>query len=177
MSLAAQNYSAAVEEGTNAQINMELKASQIYLSMAAYFGRDNVALPGLARFFKKSSDEEREHGEKLIEYMLQRGGRVVLQSIPAPEVEWQSAKNAMEFTLALEKEVNKSLLNLHDVAAQNVDPHFCDFLEGQYLTEQVEAIKHLADLLTQLNRVGADGLGLYIWDKELLESLEEDKKN
>jgi ferritin heavy chain len=68
------------------QINLELKASHIYLSMASYFARDNVALPGLHQFFKKSSEEEREHAEKLIDYQNKRGGKVAIQGIPAPDV-------------------------------------------------------------------------------------------
>ncbi|KAI9142528.1 ferritin-like superfamily [Paraphysoderma sedebokerense] len=164
---ARQNFNTAVEEGINQQINMEMKASQIYLSLSAYFSRDRIALPGLAKFFMKSSDEEREHAKKLMDYVNKRGGKVVLQSIAAPDVEWQSAKNAMEFTLALEKEVNKALLNLHNLSDQHSDVHFCDFLEGEFLNEQVEALKMIADLLTQLDRVGGDGLGLYLWDKEL----------
>ena len=46
-----------------------------------YFDRDDVALPGFASFFKKASDEEREHAEKLMKFQNQRGGRVVLQDI------------------------------------------------------------------------------------------------
>jgi len=57
------------------------------------------------------------------------------------------------------KDVNKSLLNLHKVAEENNDPQLCDFIETEYLEEQVEAIKKIADLVTQLNRVGGDGLG------------------
>jgi ferritin heavy chain len=46
-----------------------------------FFDRDDIALPGFAKYFKKSSDEEREHAEKLMKFQNQRGGRVVLQSI------------------------------------------------------------------------------------------------
>lgn len=31
-----------------------------------YFDRDDVSLPGMRKFFKESSDEEREHAEKLM---------------------------------------------------------------------------------------------------------------
>ncbi len=58
--------------------------SHIYHSMYAYFDRDNVALPGLARYFLKTSGEEREHAEKLMEYQNRRGGRVRMSHIPAP---------------------------------------------------------------------------------------------
>ena len=46
-----------------------------------YFDRDDVALHGFHKFFKKSSDEEREHAEKLMKYQNKRGGRIVLQQI------------------------------------------------------------------------------------------------
>jgi len=52
-----------------------------------YFDRDDVALPGFAKFFKKSSDEEREHSEKLMKFQNKRGGRVVLQDIKVGRVQ------------------------------------------------------------------------------------------
>ena len=41
-----------------------------------------------------------------------------------------------------------------------------DFIEGEYLKEQVEAIKELSDHVTQLKRCGP-GLGEFMYDKEL----------
>ena len=41
-----------------------------------------------------------------------------------------------------------------------------DFVEGEFLKEQVEAEKEIGDLLTKMQRAG-DGLGLHIIDKEL----------
>lgn len=45
------------------------------------FDRDNVGLKGFYNFFKKNSDEEREHAEKLMKYQNMRGGRILLQDI------------------------------------------------------------------------------------------------
>lgn len=45
----------------------------------------------------------------------------------------------------------------------------CDFLEDNYLREQVESIKEIADHVTNLKRVGP-GLGEYMYDKESMES-------
>ena len=72
---------------------------------------------------------------------------------------------------------------MHKVADGNGDPQMCDFIEAEYLGEQVEAIKKLADMVTQLNRVGEGklwmhkliflikpyslGLGVYLWDQQL----------
>jgi len=48
------------------------------------------------------------------------------------------------------------------------DPHLTDFLEGEFLDEQVKSIKEYADYITNLRRVGP-GLGEYIFDKEELQ--------
>ena len=58
------------------------------------------------------------------------------------------------------------MLDLHRVAAGAEDAHLCDFLESEYLTEQVEGIKAVGDLITKMKRAG-DGLGLHIIDKEM----------
>merc|ERR1719242_3030527 len=64
------------------------------MSMAAYFDRDDVALPGFAKRFRANCDEEREHAQ------------------------------------------------------------MTDFLEGEYLKEQVEAQKEIGDLITKMKRAG-----------------------
>jgi len=163
-----QNYHAESEAGVNKQINLELYASYVYQSMAFYFDRDDVALKGFHKFFDKSSQEEREHAEKLMKFQNQRGGRIVLQNIQKPERdEWGSGLEAMQAALALEKNVNQSLLDLHKLADSHGDAQMTDFIEANYLTEQVEAIKELSDYVTNLKRVGT-GLGEYIFDKETL---------
>ena len=47
-----QNYAPECEAGVNKQINMELYANYVYTSMAFYFARDDVALPGFHNYFK-----------------------------------------------------------------------------------------------------------------------------
>jgi ferritin heavy chain len=75
----------------------------VYLSLSAWAGHVNQALPGLEKFFKESAEEEREHAQKLINYQNRRGGKVILQTLQAPESDWSSARNAIESTLQLEK--------------------------------------------------------------------------
>lgn len=164
-----QNYHEECEAGVNKQINLELYASYVYQSMSFYFDRDDVALPGFSKYFKKASDEEREHAEKLMKFQNQRGGRIMLQAIQKPERdEWESGLVAMQAALALEKNVNQSLLDLHALSDSHGDAQFSDFIEANYLTEQVEAIKELSDHVTNLKRVGT-GLGEYMFDKETLQ--------
>ena len=68
-----QNFHQETEAAINAQINMELTASYVYQSMGFYYDRDDVALPGFSKYFKKQSEEEREHAEKLMSYLNKRG--------------------------------------------------------------------------------------------------------
>ena len=167
MSKVRQNFHSNSEAFINKQINMELYASYVYLSMHAYFTRDDVALHGFAKFFKKNSDEERDHAMKLMDYQNMRGGRIVFQDIAKPnKTEWSSPLEAVEAALELEKTVNQSLLELHKTADASNDPQMTDFIEGEYLEEQVHAIKELGDLTTRMRRAG-DGLGIHLIDKEL----------
>lgn len=160
-----QNFHADSEAGINRQINLELYASYVYQSLAMYFDRDDVALPGFHKFFKSNSDEEREHAEKLMKYQNKRGGRIVLQPIQKPDRdEWGSCLDAMQAALALEKSVNQALLDLHKVASSHGDEQMTDFLEGEFLNEQVESIKKISDYITQLKMVGT-GLGEFQFDK------------
>merc|ERR1712114_170944 len=167
MSAIKQNFHLETEAWINKQINMELYASYVYLSMSAYFARNDIALHGFAKRFRLASAEEKDHAEKLISYQILRGGRVTFQAINKPNLEdWGTAVEAMEASLELERTVNESLLAMHKVAGEHGDAQMTDFIEGTFLKEQVEAIKEIGDLITKMRRAG-DGLGLHIIDKEL----------
>lgn len=173
VSVIRQNYHQDCEAAINKQINLEFYASYVYLSMAHHFERDDIALRGFAKYFRKNSLEEREHGEKLMDFQNKRGGRVVLQNVQKPERDdWGTGLDAMQAALALEKNVNQSLLDLHKLAAQHNDPHMCDFLEDHFLREQVDSIKEIAGHVTNLKRVGP-ALGEYMFDKETLHGEED----
>lgn len=166
MSRVRQNFHNDCEKALNTQINVELHASYVYLSMAYYFDRSDVALEGFHKYFKKCSDEEREHAIKLMTYQNKRGGTIHLMPIESPPEEWTDSKSAVNAALTLEKDVNKDLLELHALASTHSDPHLMDFLETEFLTEQVNSIHELATHLTNIERV-SNSLGEFIFDKEL----------
>lgn len=121
-----------------------------------------------------------------MEYLNKRGGRIILTNISAPEKQdWGTAQEAMTSALELEKHVNEvkiqkgcfsqliiffyqNLLKLHSVASGHMDVNLCDFLETNYLQEQVDVIKEIADHITNLERVG-EGLGVFMFDQQLKE--------
>ena len=103
-----------------------------------------------------------------MDYQNMRGGKVVFQDVQRPtKSEWSDPLDAAEDALDLEKSVNQSLLDLHKVADGAGDAQMTDFLEGEYLKEQVEAAKELSDLITKIKRVGATGTGIYLLDKDM----------
>ena len=159
-----QNWSKLCEKTLNDQINLELLASYTYLFLSTYFGRDDVALNPLVEYFNKASLEEREHAFKLIEYQNKRGGIVELDVIACPTINFKTKNNVMEafeFSLQLEKKVNKSLLDLHKIGESENDPQFCDYIEGEFLNEQMEANSDLSKIITQIEMIGDDGHGIW----------------
>uniref|UniRef100_A0A8C4R4N3 Ferritin n=1 Tax=Eptatretus burgeri TaxID=7764 RepID=A0A8C4R4N3_EPTBU len=182
---------------------MYMHASYIYISMSYYFSRDDVALENFSRFFHKRSLEEWENAEKLMSYQNQHGGRILLKDIKRPEKDdWTNGLVVLELALQLEKNVNQSLLDLLNIAANKKYPQviyplhvllssvvplksfmlflsrasfislllsfqMCDFLEREFLDEQVQAIKKLGDFVTNLKRLGVpgNGVGEYLFDK------------
>ncbi|KAL9828308.1 Ferritin-2 [Arabidopsis thaliana] len=145
---------------------VEYNVSYVYHALYAYFDRDNVGLKGFANL------EERGHAEMFMEYQNKRGGRVKLQSILMPVSEFDheekgDALHAMELALSLEKLTNEKLLKLQSVGVKNNDVQLVDFVESEFLGEQVEAIKKISEYVAQLRRIGK-GHGVWHFDQMLL---------
>ena len=64
------------------QIGHEYYSSYLYLQMASYFESEN--LDGFAQWMKVQTREEREHGDKMFEFLQDRGVRVILRALPQP---------------------------------------------------------------------------------------------
>ena len=156
----------------NRQINMEYTASYAYDYLSSYFDRNSVGLKGVAKYFRKASDEEREHAHKLIAYQNMRGGEVVLNNIVLENISLDGCgandvKRSFEIALDLEKQVYNSLLLLHKAAEDANDPQFADFIESEYLEEQVEAISEIEKYISMLVRIGEDGHGIWEFNNKL----------
>lgn len=78
-SYARVDYDPKCEAAINEQINIEYTISYVYHALHSYFARDNVGLPGFAKFFGEASEEERGHAQLLMDYQVKRGGRVELK--------------------------------------------------------------------------------------------------
>lgn len=163
------------EGALNEQINIEYNMSYIYHAMYAYFARDNVYLPGIAAHFLKECLEERGHVELLMNYQIKRGGRVELQSIMPPQVDYDhpekgDALYAFELSLSLEKLNNDRLIALHRVAGEADDANMQDFIEGEFFADQVETIEEVSRFVGQLRRVGNKGDAVWHFDQAMLKA-------
>ncbi|XP_051969724.1 ferritin, lower subunit-like [Xyrauchen texanus] len=172
MSLVKQNFHQNNEANINKLINLKLMASYVFQSLGMYFDRDDVALPNFSKFSLERSKKEREQAELLLKYQNTRGGRILLQTIAKPSRdEWKGGLDAITFSLEYQKSLNRSLLEIHQAAGENSDPHLCDFLEGHFLTDSHDTIKKLGDYTSTLTRITSSdphGMGEYLFDKHTL---------
>ena len=163
------------EELLNKQIKYELNVSNFYVTLSVYFNNSEIGLNGLGHFFNKMYEEVRQHSKMFMDYLNERCGNVVIPTIEDYSLDFleNSEKNnillAMEESLKKEIEVNKYLLELHKKAGDCNDPQLCDFLEGNFLNEQVKSIYELSQFISQLKLIGNNGYGLYEFNNKLLD--------
>ncbi|MFA4924563.1 MAG: ferritin, partial [Ignavibacteriaceae bacterium] len=96
-----------IEKALNAQLNKEFFSSYLYLSMSSYFESKN--LTGMSAWMKIQANEEHLHAMKFYAYIIQKGGRAILNNIEAPANDWKSPLNAFEDTYEHEKFITASI--------------------------------------------------------------------
>ncbi len=156
--------SKAVQDAINEQIKNELYSAHQYLSMSAYC--ESVTLPGFAHWMRAQAQEEREHAMKFYDFLLNRNGRVVLQAIEQPVVEFGSPVEVFEQALEQEQKVTAQINELYGLVLSENDYASQAFLQW-FLTEQVEEEKNVGDVLETLKMIGDEGETLFLFDREL----------
>lgn len=166
------NWHVFLENSLNNQITLELFASHSYLYLYEYFIRDNIGYKNIAEFFRIQSLEEKQHAEEFIKYQALRGGIVKFDIIEKPDdfinhnqINLKSdIQMAFEYALKLEQEVYNNLLKLHKLAEEKNDPSFADYLEGNFLNEQLQSINQISTYISQISKIKFDGFGLFQFD-------------
>jgi len=156
--------SKVLEKELNKQVNSEFSAEYEYLSMAAYF--HSIDLDGIANYFHVQAQEEHFHGLKIYSYIISKGGKVVLQSIKAPAVDFKSPVDVFEKALKHEQAVTISINDLMDTAIGENDHAVNSFLKW-YVDEQVEEEALATKNLNRIKLVKGQGEGLLILDQQL----------
>lgn len=156
--------SKAIQDAINEQIKNELYSAHQYLSMAAYC--ESANLPGFAHWMLAQAQEEREHAMKFYNFLLNRKGRVILQAIEQPVVEFGSPLEVFEQALEQEQQVTAQINELYGLTTSENDYASQAFLQW-FLTEQVEEEKNVGDVLETLHMIGDEGEALFLFDREL----------
>jgi len=153
-----------IQEAINEQLNREMFSEYLYLSMQAWFASES--LDGFANWMAVQAQEEHFHAMKFYQYIIDRGGKVVLKAIAEPEHEFKSAQTAFEMTLKHEQYITKSINELVDLAIKENDHALRSFLQW-YVDEQVEEEANADKLLKQLILIKKDAHAILMLDREL----------
>ncbi len=153
-----------MENALNKQVNAELYSSYLYLGMESYF--QSINLQGFATWMRGQVQEELFHAMKFYNYIHERGGKVVLDSIGRPDSSWQSPLGAFETILAHEQKVTGLVNNLMDQAI-TVKDHATQIFLQWFVTEQVEEEDTVGGVVNKLRLIGEDTSGLFLLDAEL----------
>jgi len=93
--------------------------------------------------------EELDHAAKLFKHVTDRSGRVVLEAIEKPPVEFGSLKEVFQAVLAHEQKVTGLINKLYETALAEKD--YPAQIELQwFIKEQVEEEKTVEDILAQI---------------------------
>jgi ferritin len=148
----------------NTQVNYELYSAYLYLSMAAHFEAANML--GFAHWMKVQAKEEQVHGMKFYEYILDRGGKVVLQAIPQPPADFSSPLAIFEQVYEHEKVVTGRIHLLYGMAVAENDYAAQSFLTW-FENEQVEEEKNDTQILDWLKMAADSPNALFMIDSML----------
>jgi len=153
-----------MEKALNEQLKWEAFSAYLYWSMSAYF--DSLDLKGFASWMRVQALEEMTHAEKFFNFICERGGRVRLAAIDAPETEWDSPLAAFEAALGHEGLVTGRINKLVDLALAESD-HAANIFLQWFVTEQVEEEATAGEIVKKLTLIGDATGPLFMLDSTL----------
>lgn len=153
-----------VEKALNEQINKEMFSWYLYTSMSSYFS--DLSFDGFANWMMMQALEELSHARKIYEYVIDRGGRAILEQIDKPQAEWDSPMAAFEGAYEHEQYITKSIHDLVDVAVAEDDKATQIFLNW-FVEEQVEEEATVSAIVDKFKMMGDFKGGIFMLDREL----------
>ncbi len=153
-----------MEAALNEQIKEELASAYLYLSMSAHFAAEGW--DGMAGWMRVQAGEEQEHAMRLFDHIVERGGKVKLHALTAPEAKWASPPAAFKAAYKHEQHITSCIHSLVELAQKEKD-YAAGALLQWFVTEQVEEEDHASKVVLLLERMGGEGRGLVMADREL----------
>ena len=153
-----------MEEALNGQLNAEMYSAYLYLAMSAYFQSTNLG--GFANWMRVQYQEEMVHAFKFYDFINERGGRVNLKPIDAPQAEWESPLAAFEGAYSHEQKVTGLINDLVDLAIKKRD-HATNIFLQWFVSEQVEEEDSASAVVEKIKLVGDAKGGMFMLDREM----------
>lgn len=117
------------------QANHELLAAHSYQAMSLWCSWNDY--PGFADFFSDQANEEREHANKFLTHLLDRGEKPLLSSVETPRSDFSSLSDIAGYALSLEKTNSKKIEACYEIALATKD-YTSQPMLLELITEQVE---------------------------------------
>jgi ferritin len=153
-----------MQEAINQQINNELFSMYSYLSMSAFC--EHKQFLGCAHWMRLQSQEEFTHAMRLYDFLIARQGRVKLQPVAQPQIDFGSLVEVFEKALEQEQEVTRQINSLYELAFK--EKAFAALVELEwFINEQVEEEKTARDVVYKFQLVKNDPAALLDLDREL----------
>ncbi len=148
----------------NGQINLEMYSSHLYLQMSSWCAYK--ALDGCSTFLAQHADEERMHMGRLVNYLSETGGLVVLGGMEGPPTTFESLTEMFEKVYHHEKLVTEKINELVHLANTIPDYSTLQFLQW-YVAEQHQEEFLFKSILDKIKLIGVDGQGIFFIDREI----------
>lgn len=154
----------AMQDALNVQINAEQYSAQLYLAMAAQCIDTNFM--GFGHWLRIQASEETAHANKLVDLLLERGGKLELKAITAPPANFGTATELFEKVLEHEIHVTGLIHELFETARSSKD-YACEIALQWFVSEQVEEEENVRLVVERLRSVGEKGGAIWYFDKEM----------
>ena len=138
----------------NVQVNHEFFNALSYTAIAYWF--EEQGLKVFAKFFFKQADEERGHGQKIAQYIIDQGAEVKLTAVEQPKVTFKSAKEVMENFVELEVKTTKMVHEIAAMAQAESDFATRNFVDWK-VAEQVEEVASANEMLNMVKHAETFG--------------------
>ena len=146
---------APIVDKLNEQISNEFHAAHTYMGMACKF--DEMGLKVFSQWFFRQGEEERDHGKRILKYLLDTGAEVKLKAIDAPKGDMSSPAAIVETALRQEETVTQQIHHLMGLADEHKDYATRSFLNW-FVDEQVEEVATMTELLQLVKMAGSQNL-------------------
>ena len=153
-----------IQDALNAQISLEQYSAQLYLAMGAHC--EGRSFRGFAHWLRVQAQEETKHALKLVDFLLDRCGKLELGAISAPPSDFGTVTQVFEKILEHEKSITVKIGALFELSRAEKD-YASEITLQWYVTEQVEEEANVGQIVDQLKAVGEQGGGIWYLDSKM----------